>query len=95
VCAFVVDCWVCYVGLTKTGLQSRLYGYTRAYEQQRTNARIKKLIASALAEGRSVRVVIATPDPLEWNGLSINTAAGLEAGLIRMIRQEWNMLGAT
>ncbi len=36
----------------------------------------------------------ARPEPQQWNGLPVNTSAGLEAGLIRLIRPEWNMLGA-
>jgi hypothetical protein len=39
-------------------------------------------------------VLIATPDPLEWQTLPVNTAAGLEAGLIAMIRPSWNIKGA-
>jgi hypothetical protein len=32
-----------------------------------------------------VKVLVATPEPSEWNGLPVNTAAGLEAGLIERI----------
>ena len=91
--AFVVDGLVKYVGLTQTGLRTRMDHYRRGHEGQRTSARVKALIA-----GKKVSVLIATPEPLkkplEWNGLPINAAAGLEAGLIRRIRPEWNMLGA-
>ncbi|MBX9778382.1 MAG: GIY-YIG nuclease family protein [Xanthobacteraceae bacterium] len=90
---FILDDIVVYVGLTQTGFKTRLDGYRRGYERQRTNARVKKLILSALREGKRIKVLIATPDQLEWNGLPINTAAGLESGLIQRIQPEWNVLG--
>ena len=37
--------------------------------------------------------MIATPEPLEWHGLPVNAAAGLEAALIQMIRPAWNIVG--
>jgi hypothetical protein len=93
--AFAVDDWVMYVGLTHTGIRTRMGHYRRGHTRQRTSARVKKLIAVTLSEGKHVKVLIATPESLEWNGLSVNTAAGLEAGLIRMIRPDWNVLGAS
>ena len=93
--AFSVDGQIRYVGLTHQGLRRRLYGYRRGYVGQRTNARVKGLIAAALSAGQTVKVLVATPEVAEWNGLPVITAAGLEAGLIRMIRPDWNMLGAT
>jgi hypothetical protein len=33
------------------------------------------------------------PPALEWEGLPVNTAAGLEAGLIDFIRPAWNIRG--
>jgi hypothetical protein len=44
-------------------------------------------IASTLAAAKRVRA------PSEWNGLPVNTAAGLEAGLIELIGPIWNILG--
>jgi hypothetical protein len=70
--------------------------YRRGHVRQRTSARVKGLIKATLAEGKRVKVLIATPKAdSHWNGLPINIAAGLEAGLIRMIRPEWNILGAS
>jgi len=48
-------------------------------------------VQRALAEGKRLP---PEEEPFAWNGLPVNTAAGLEAGLIRLIRPEWNMLGA-
>lgn len=93
--AFAANDIVVYVGLTQTGLRTRLDHYRRGHERQRTSARVKKLIAKALAENHRVKVMVATPLPGGWNGLPVNTAAGLEAGLIQMIRPAWNILGAS
>jgi hypothetical protein len=41
-----------------------------------------------------VKVLVATPEPSEWQELPVNTASGLEAGLIEMIRPSWNIRGA-
>ncbi len=92
--AFVVDDTVYYVGLTNNGLRTRLDQYRRGHEGQRTNARVNKLIGKTLADGQRVKVLVATPEPLEWHGLPVNTAAGLEAGLIQMTRPAWNIMGA-
>lgn len=91
--SFVVNDRVVYVGLTISGLRTRLDQYRVGYEGQKTNARVKKLIAEALSGGQRVKVLVATPEPLEWHGLPVNTAAGLEAALIQMIRPAWNKLG--
>jgi hypothetical protein len=40
-----------------------------------------------------VKVLVATPEPSEWNGLPVKTAAGLEAGLIERIGPIWNIMG--
>lgn len=93
--AFVLDDIVVYVGLSQRGLKTRFDQYRRGHLKQRTSARVKQLIASALANGQQIKVIVAMPPAQEWNGLPINTAAGLEAGLIQMIRPEWNILGAT
>jgi hypothetical protein len=91
--AFVVDYIVVYVGLTNSGFRTTLDQYRRGDERQRTRARVKKCIVEALSKGHQVKVFGATPEFLEWNGLPVLTAAGLEAGLIRMIRPAWNITG--
>jgi hypothetical protein len=75
-------------------LLSGAFHYRRGHVRQKTSARVKGHIKNALAEGKQVRVLIAVPEEsTQWNGLPINIAAGLEAGLIRLIRPEWNILG--
>jgi excinuclease UvrABC nuclease subunit len=93
--AFVVDDVVVYVGLTKSGLHTRFKQYRRGLKRQRTSARINDRIASTLAAAKRVKVLVATPEPTEWNGRPFNTAAGLEAGLIERIGPIWEHHGAT
>ena len=92
--AFVVDDIVVYVGLTLSGLKIRLDQYRRGHKGQRTSSRINGRISQTLREGKRVKVLVATPEPTEWQELPVNTAAGLEAGLIEMIRPAWNRRGA-
>jgi hypothetical protein len=93
--AFILEGVIVYVGLTQTGLRTRLDHYRRGHERQRTSRRVKGLIAAALVEKKSVELLIAIPPALAWNGLPINTAAGLEMGLIKSIKPVWNILGAS
>ena len=92
--AFVVDDIVVYVGLTLSGLKTRMDQYRRGHKGQRTSSRINGRISQTLREGKKVKVLVATPEPQEWQELPVNTAAGLEAGLIEMIRPSWNIRGA-
>ena len=91
--AFVVDDVVVYVGLTNIGLKTRLGQYRIGHKGQKTNARVKALILETLSKGQRVVVLVAMPATVEWNGLPVNTAAGLEAGLIQMSRPVWNITG--
>jgi hypothetical protein len=92
--AFVVDDVVVYVGLTLSGLRTRFDQYRRGHKGQKTSARINGRISQTLLEGKQVKVLVATPEPQEWQDLPVNTAAGLEVGLIQMIRPAWNIRGA-
>ncbi|WP_153064545.1 GIY-YIG nuclease family protein [Agrobacterium sp. LAD9] len=92
---FVIDGVIKYVGLTKMGFHRRMYSYSKPGSTQRTSKRINGIIAKHAAAGTIVEIYIAVPPALEWNGLPINTAAGLEAGLIEMIQPEWNKMGVS
>jgi len=92
--AFIVDDVVVYVGLTLSGLRTRFDQYRRGHERQRTSSRIHGRISESLHAGKNVKVLVATPELSDWNELPVNTAAGLEAGLIEMIRPAWNIRGA-
>lgn len=92
--AFAVDGMVHYVGLSRSGLQTTMGQYVYGHAKQLTRARVKRLILECLAEGRKVSLAVAHPPSLEWNGLPVEGAPGLEAGLIRLIRPPWNVQGA-
>lgn len=91
--AFAVDGRIKYVGLTRNTLRVRLGHYIRGHKGQKTSAHIKGRILEKLHEGLSVQVLVATPPNFEWNGLPVDGAPGLETGLIRLIRPEWNRQG--
>jgi len=91
--AFIVDGAVAYVGVTQNGFQARMDRYRRGHAGQKTNARVNALIRKAVEEGKAVSVMTAIPPSLEWNGMPIDGAAGLEAGLIRFVQPTWNIQG--
>ena len=91
--SFVVDGIVKYVGVTQGALRTRLSHYVYGHRDQKTSARLNRLIVDALANGCRIEVLIAQPEPLNWNGLPVDCIAGLECGLIREIHPEWNLQG--
>ena len=91
--AFAVEGWVKYVGLTRGALRTRLGHYVRGHEGQKTSAHIKALILETLRAGQQVQVLVATPPTFEWNGLPVDGAPGLESGLIRLLKPDWNRQG--
>src|SRR5438445_358348 len=84
--AFAIEEMVVYVGLANSGLKTRFDQYRRGHKGQRTSSRVKGLIINALAGGQQIKVLIAMPGTSVWNGLPVNTAAGLQGGLIRTRR---------
>lgn len=91
--AFAVEGWIKYVGLTRGTLRTRLGHYVRGHKGQKTSAHIKGRILDTLRAGQKVQVLVATPPIFEWNGLPVDGPAGLETGLIRLIKPEWNRQG--
>ena len=91
--AFVVDGWIKYIGLTRSGFRSRMANYRAGQAGQKTSARVNQIISEHVSAGAVVEIYVATPPALEWNGLPVLTAAGLEAGLIKMIQPPWNKMG--
>lgn len=92
--AFVLDDEIVYVGLTLTGLHTRMGHYRRGHEDMVTSKRVNGLILEALRVGSSVEVLVAMPRPAEWHSMPVNNAAGLEAGLISHLLPRWNIRGA-
>jgi len=79
--AFTVDDVVLYIGLAQRGVRTRMGHYRQGHKRQKTSSRIKALIAENLEKGKRVKVLVALPGgALDWNGLPINIAAGLEVG---------------
>ena len=49
-------------------------------------------LARALKDGKSVRIMIATPKPSKLHGLPVNMAIGLEDALIGLLKPDWNAM---
>lgn len=65
--------------------------YRRGDPRQRTSFRIHGLIGAALADQKTVIALAATPENLDWHGLPVNTASGLETALIQKLLPQWNI----
>lgn len=91
--AFVVDGLIKYIGVSRAGISSRMSNYRLGQSGQKTSARVNQLIKDHVTVGTAVEIYVASPPALEWNGLPVVTAAGLEAGLIKMIQPPWNKMG--
>ncbi|ESY01398.1 GIY-YIG nuclease family protein [Mesorhizobium sp. LNJC405B00] len=91
--AFVVDGLIKYIGVSRAGIRSRMSNYRLGQMGQKTSARVNQVINEHVTAGTVVEIYIAMPPALEWNGLPVITAAGLEAGLIKMIQPPWNKMG--
>jgi hypothetical protein len=92
---FVVDGLIKYIGVSRAGIRSRMSNYRAGQAGQRTSARVNQIINDHVTEGMVVEIYVAHPPSLEWNGLPVITAAGLEAGLIKMIQPPWNKMGVS
>jgi hypothetical protein len=90
---FVVDGIIKYIGVSRAGIRSRMSNYRAGQAGQRTSARVNQIINEHIGGGKIVEIYVAHPPAIEWNGLPVVTAAGLEAGLIKMIQPPWNKMG--
>lgn len=89
--AFVLGDGIVYVGVTLRSLRGRMRQYRRGDPRQRTSCRVNGLIKTSLKSGQTLKVLIATPEDCEWNGLPVNTSAGAEVALIQVMKPEWNI----
>ena len=92
--AFAIGSEVRYVGVASRSLKQRLNFYRNAGKSQVTNIRIRQLILDELGARQEVEVLAAVPGSSEWNGLPVDMATGLEAGIIGKFRLPWNQRGA-
>lgn len=92
--AHAVDGVVQYVGSAHRGLRRRLQHYQTTI-RLRTAYRVRTAILEALASGQAVETVAIVPAPgsLTWNAMPIDLVLGLEEGLIRTYRPNWNRRG--
>jgi hypothetical protein len=90
---FVENDHVVYIGTTRRRLADRMRDYRIGHSSQKTSARIKDLLLNSLANGNAQRVLFATPGMSDWNGLPVELAAGLEAGLLARFQPPWNRKG--
>lgn len=82
-----------YVGIASTSLAKRLYFYSRPGVSQRTNIRLNARLRAELATAGSIDILTASPPAMSWRSWPINTAAGLEYGLISSFDIPWNLRG--
>ena len=92
--AFVRAGMVMYVGVATMGLAKRIYFYARPGVSQRTSLRLNDTIRRELHSAVEIEVLIAHPEDMQWNGLPVHGAAGLELGLIKAYALPWNMRSA-
>jgi hypothetical protein len=92
--AFSMDGAVQYVGVATMGLAKRIYFYAKPGISQQTSWRLNGIIRELLLSGKSIQILYACPDHLEWNGLPVHGSAGLELGLIKTYSLPWNQRSA-
>jgi hypothetical protein len=92
-----VYAWVLGRKVVYVGYAWNLYNRTNAH--RRNASRTLKYprrhlieLGRALKQGKRIRIFIAIPKPRTFNGLPVNTALGLEDGLIGLLKPEWNDL---
>ena len=89
--AFVSGEEVLYIGKTVRMVVERMQNYRTPGSSQRTNIAGKRRIIDLLARGDDVEIwVLAFDQDAEYKGVPLNVAAGLEDGLIGMVRPPWN-----
>lgn len=86
--AFVAEDLVKYIGVTTRTFENRMRGYAKPGRGQRTNIRVNAKIIQLLIQGTVVDIyTFSNKGLLQYQGLEINLAAGLEESLIRRIAE--------
>ena len=92
--AFVVDDQVVYIGKSVQSLFKRMYLYKNFGPSQYTNIRNHASIKDCLEQGKTVRIyALIQKVPMEYKGIPINLASGLEDNLISLLKPNWNITG--
>jgi hypothetical protein len=90
---FAVDNVPKYIGVTRKGLNNRMYQYKNPSVSQTTNTRINNKIRETLNETRVQIYTLVDNGQLQISGFSVNIAFGLEHTLITEYNPEWNLMG--
>ena len=90
--AYAIKGVVHYVGSAQRGLRGRLRRY-EITKTMRTSVRVRKEILKFLIKGGEVEVFTIVPPSETIRGLPVDMVAGLEEGLIKAWRPEWNRRG--
>jgi hypothetical protein len=91
--AFTVRSEVVYIGAAQDGVQNRMASYIRHQARRSLSRPIHKLMTQAIQDVGQVEVLAIIPEPIRWHDMPVDTIAGLEAGLIRELRPQWNRRG--
>lgn len=90
---FVVNDVPKYIGVTRKGLNYRMYQYKNPSITQSTNTRINNFLSNTLIESRVKIYSLLDEGQLSISGFSVNIAFGLEYNLISEYNPEWNSMG--
>lgn len=90
---FVVNDVPKYIGVTRKGLNNRMYQYKNPSITQSTNTRINNFILNTLNESRVKIYTLLDEGQLSISGFSVNIAFGLEYNLISEYNPDWNSMG--
>lgn len=87
--AFIIDeSYVAYIGKSVNQLQNRLKGYAKPGRGQKTNIKVNAKVIEVLNAGNSVKIYSFTGgELLQFGGIGINIAAGLEDNLILTVAE--------
>lgn len=92
--AFVSQEQVLYIGKSIRTLRQRMYHYQKPGPTQRTNIVNHANIHDVLVQGGSVQIFAFAPkEQIQYRGVPVNLAAGLEDTLIGRLRPLWNRTG--
>lgn len=89
--AFIVSGEVRYVGKSAMPLGKRMYQYGQPGPSQYTNLRINARIRNVLEQGSRVEIwALSGWEPIDYRGIPVNLAAGIEDAVIERMRPSWN-----
>lgn len=92
--AFVANSDIKYIGKSTQTFKARLNAYKNPGISQKTNIKNKKNILALLKQDIPVGILVfVNKEEIQYRGIPINIAAGLEDNLIARIKPQWNETG--